>query len=157
AGTLVKSGGGTTTIGLRFHNTGTVTIQSGTINFTCGMFGPNGCSGPGGAGIAAPSSAHSDALFAAVEPVRELAKALDSRVWLHTPPAETRGSPDGAFCRGIDSRNGARAMGDQRDRRSVQYDANPVSRERESTERSAMSARHDAADTFFQLLAESVG
>src|SRR5262249_19508917 len=91
AGTVVKSGGGPTTIGLRFHNTGTVTIQSGTLDFRCGMFGPSRYSGLGRAGVAlkqAPSGASADTLLAAAEPVRELAKALDSRVWVDTPLAE---------------------------------------------------------------------
>src|SRR5262249_22843313 len=34
------AGGGPTTIGLRFNNTGTVDIQSGTVNFTCGGGSP---------------------------------------------------------------------------------------------------------------------
>jgi hypothetical protein len=41
AGVFQKTaGGGTTTIGLRFNNTGTVDIRSGTVDFRCGTSGP---------------------------------------------------------------------------------------------------------------------
>jgi hypothetical protein len=157
AGTVVKSGGGTTIIGLRFHNTGTVTIQSGMLSFPCGMFGPGGCSGRGGAGIPAQPSARSDALFPAAEPVRELTKVVDYQAWVHSSLIETTATTDGTFRGGPDFGDNASVTGDRRDRQGIQYDAIPVSRERESTERSAMSARHDAADIFFRLLAERSG